>query len=1073
MSGAEARVTIGRGPRALEAALVERVLEQCAAAVANPELLARPVRVLVPSASLRDHLSERLVATAGRPLLGLRVQTLYSAALEILDRDRPAPVAGDLLFPAVVSQAARAHPALRDHLEPLLDGYATAAATVADLLDAGLEPADAPRLEEALESVRDARGARANALVATALATAARLAELGIRRSGDVLAEACRELERLGMVGTEGMDALPSRSIWIHGFAETTGRAGELLEAFARLGDARVWIDLPPDPADPTRPDAGAAFTERLTERFALTRPEEIDSAVAAPEIELVETPGAETEVRCAAVAIAAELDRGTRPERVGVVARSLEPYGLALRRHFRRLGVPFSSDSARGPRTAGGRRLQAATEILRLREAAPTDTWLEAIDGALLPEWRRDRDVRRADVSLALHALGEGRLRDIAALDIDSLPLDDRGLPLPARRGLVQIETGESADGSGEEEGDARTRVVAPRRRLEREALEAAIAQAQALCARFERWVRHGDAGAQLDELTGLLDDELGLSDHAATDAVRDDLRSQLPRDFALRLPDFAALFARAAADVERAPLGGAGAGVQVLDATAARGRTFDVLYLLGANRDQFPRGISEDPLLPDDVRERMRAVLPDLPVKRAGHTEERYLFAQLVAASPRIAISWQRTDDDGHARAPSTFVDRIRIARPELAVTAAPGLWSATDAGPRPAHELLVTAGLHGTRKDVARVLPAALEAAGAATPARELAAAHIAVLDELDPDASRAQQLGPYFGFVGPVKEPADPRHEPVYVTTLEGLARCPWRSFLQRILRIEPRPDAMETLPRIDALLLGSSVHGLLERIAGGRATAPLSELLEQPGSEVPWPADEELVRMARTTAQGLLERDGVGLASSTRASSCGGMAAPRSWAARSRARSRSGRSCCASAPISSRARTRRCGWSTTRRASRATSASPTPDAAASRPKCVPDAFCRCQRTCARPAKSRRAQATCTCARISSTRSACWSSRAPTTITRASSRISTAPRRPCSRPGIWAHFRRASSTPSSRARARRVASASCATRACSTTPARAAVCGVASRAPRRAAPPSPSKKRTRWPSSTSST
>ena len=59
-------IWIGRGPRALEALLLERVAALAAAARADPRLLAQPVRIVVPSRSLADHVGERLVSTARR-----------------------------------------------------------------------------------------------------------------------------------------------------------------------------------------------------------------------------------------------------------------------------------------------------------------------------------------------------------------------------------------------------------------------------------------------------------------------------------------------------------------------------------------------------------------------------------------------------------------------------------------------------------------------------------------------------------------------------------------------------------------------------------------------------------------------------------------------------------------------------------------------------------------------------------------------------------------------------------------------------------------------------------------------
>ena len=42
---------------------------------------------------------------------------------------------------------------------------------------------------------------------------------------------------------------------------------------------------------------------------------------------------------------------------------------------------------------------------------------------------------------------------------------------------------------------------------------------------------------------------------------------------------------------------------------------------------------------------------VLPDVPIKKRGEDEERYLFAQLLAAAPNVTVSWTECDDDGKA--------------------------------------------------------------------------------------------------------------------------------------------------------------------------------------------------------------------------------------------------------------------------------------------------------------------------------------------------------------------------------------------------------------------------------------
>ena len=70
--------------------------------------------------------------------------------------------------------------------------------------------------------------------------------------------------------------------------------------------------------------------------------------------------------------------------------------------------------------------------------------------------------------------------------------------------------------------------------------------------------------------------------------------------------------LLARNLTSAGALPLGGAGGGVQVLSVMEARARTFDHLFVLGMNRDVFPRSIREDPLLGDSLRRSLADMLP-----------------------------------------------------------------------------------------------------------------------------------------------------------------------------------------------------------------------------------------------------------------------------------------------------------------------------------------------------------------------------------------------------------------------------------------------------------------------------
>ncbi len=476
-------------------------------------------------------------------------------------------------------------------------------------------------------------------------------------------------------------------------------------------------------------------------------------------------------------------------------------------------------------------------------------------------------------------------------------------------------------------------------------EALRRAAAAARATVDRLRSWPAEAPLADHLERLGALLAQDLrwprpgadGDAVHAeeAADLVQDRIRElerAIPGAFRLAYDELVLLLERSLRDAGRDLLGGAGGGVAVLDAVEARGRTFRHLFVVGLERGLFPRTVQEDPLLADDLRRSLRDLLPDLPVKLAGYDEERYLFAQLLSAAPEVTLSWRTADDDGRPLAPSPLVERLGLAggaagggrrlpapapaRPALAAPPAP------EEGDLPAVEHVLAAGLAGDREVFARLLPVALAesladdrvdapgapgetgtgpGSGTDLDPTELAAAHRAILEEIDPDLAtpegraRRGRLGPYFGFLGGFIGPGgagDPRRNPLFVTALEGLAGCPWQTFLTRLLRLEPTPDPLQALPSLDALLVGSLVHAVLEDVVrrglGQPDAAPgptLAELLEAAGEAdapdgapppapaptgVPWPEAGELDALLRRRSEALLAAEGIALPGLARA-----------------------------------------------------------------------------------------------------------------------------------------------------------------------------------------------------------
>lgn len=875
------------GPRASEEALLGDLEHQLTAPLA--ERLERPLLVVVPSRSLRVHFELRIASRLGPAVLGLTCRTLRHVAIDLLERTEGAPPINDGLLPLLTRRFARHEPVLRRAFEPLDDGYRTVAGSVRDLLEAGLEPALVDGLSEELEASGRAVASaaeldRARALLGVAARVADELERLGIADTSTLLRRAA-EWVRAGAPGLPRLSFLA-----IIGFADATGLATDLLEALLTRYGGALYLDRPLDPADRERDDSGNSFSRRFSERLASVAArrqaagladEKLAPAPPSPTVEMFRAVGAGSEVREVARRVRALLAVGIAPEEIGLVARRLEPYRFALREELDALAVPYSAFGTAGPQGPEGRRLGALLELLKGRDGTPIDRWLDLQDGL-------GSEPSRVLLRQALLCLGAGRLGEVATLHYEGL-LQNGRYPLPVRQGFDELDPDEEEP----------ARVLARRSSVAAGRLEKARDAARRVTRRLTALSGAGSRQALEDGLRKLVERDLGwgAANWEATRRLLDEsvqiAGHGLAAGWPLELDEWIDLLTPACESAGALPIGGEGGGVQCLDVIEARGRTFGYLFVLGLNRGAFPRVVVEDPLLPDPLRHLLArsgfGLLPDLPEKRDGYAEERYLFAQLVDAAPYVTLSWLDADEEGARLTPSPLVERLRwragANAPESwrETPAAPHrLAAATDGeGPRPVREAALLAGLRGDRRRFAELLPLALVESGArggVDPgrARGLAAARLGLLAEIDPDlrtpegrATRAR-LGPYLGAVGPpAPKAADPRasgDRGISVTTLEAVARCPWQAFLSKLLRLEPSADPLELLPAIEGRLVGSLVHDVLEAVAlpGAGPPASLDEALARLPFGTPWPNEEELARLVADAASRLVAREGIAL-----------------------------------------------------------------------------------------------------------------------------------------------------------------------------------------------------------------
>ena len=136
--------------------------------------------------------------------------------------------------------------------------------------------------------------------------------------------------------------------------------------------------------------------------------------------------------------------------------------------------------------------------------------------------------------------------------------------------------------------------------------------------------------------------------------------------------LSDFIDTFSRRLEDESIPIIGPIGereiAGVQVLDVMAARCIPFKVLFVIGMNEKVFPRNIKEDPLLRDSARGVLeRGLGYKITEKLYGYEEERLLFYLLLhSARERIYLLYQRTDEAGQVKIPSSYLAEMRRGYP-----------------------------------------------------------------------------------------------------------------------------------------------------------------------------------------------------------------------------------------------------------------------------------------------------------------------------------------------------------------------------------------------------------------------
>ena len=772
-----------------------------------------PLAIIVPSASLVEHLKHILTRHEPLAFLNIHVLTFHQLALRLrddlasiaeADSELTLQLVDDFFFEQLVRQII-----LRklSGLEPLTRLPASPGtwkglwASVRDLKDAVVAPTTALKaLAEGVFEEEDRAWLRSLFTLHASALEAAR--SLGVGSPDDLAASLCRTLS-----GSPFLKGL--HHVFYYGFYDLSQVQLSFFESVTHVVPATVYFPLQDRPA--------FFFARQFFERhlLPLASTHEDLSGEGATTTELVELSvknviGVEEELAmvCREILTLVEVN-GYRFDEIGVVARTLEPYQARLQSVFDRYRVPFTSPAGR-PLL----REPLAKTLLRLAALSLNDFDRVAMLDVVTSPFYCIQEAGSAGADLRpdlwrslVNALGitkgEAEWKRVAAPNCSLIVRDTE-----AELGIH----GERPVGSYDTSQPAYLWAVVSR----------LIHDCRALPAR-------GSIGTLTDAFLELAKSHVyvpglsalsstGFAESADLTMVGSLIQSALARLHQLDplggeilWEEWVELFRRVLDETSIPIEEGPHQGVQVLDAMTARGMTVRALFLVGMNEKVFPRYVREDPFLRDRQRSLLESTLGyKIDQKLAGHEEELLLFELLSrSAANRLYLSYQRADETGRIMAPSSCIamamrDPRFIGKPEeqiprrlsQQISKQPFIQDLLPAG-----ELIIGCLLQGHD-----ALPV-FDAAGRDRLLFEQGCATLKIIERESPE------LGPFDGMIGAqVAALPDVTTRGFSPTSLERYATCPFQYFAEKILRLEPIRRLQDD--HLPPLIIGTLVHASL-------------------------------------------------------------------------------------------------------------------------------------------------------------------------------------------------------------------------------------------------------------------
>jgi RecB family exonuclease len=594
-------------------------------------------------------------------------------------------------------------------------------------------------------------------------------------------------------------------------------------------------------------PDGAIALARLRNHLFADSAPPPagIDDSV------IVESAAGEMQ-ECVEIArrIQAEARRGVPFDRIAILPHAPERYASCLEEALDRAGIPawFAQGAARPE--PGGRAFLALLNCAAERYSARR--FAEYLALAQIPEARAeaagaggDSGFVPADAEFMPEAVENGALESTQygadGVDADSATESSPGDPVPGGDGGIRAPWRwerlllDAAVVGGRDRWDQRLGGLEAELRLKRGEIEDDDARAAALdrklvdlahlraaalpiIAALAAMPREGTWEEWLAHLRALA--ELALRDSAEVLRALAELQPMAPVG-PITLDEVRIVLSERMGRLPARPPRRRHSRVFVAPPGHARGLEFDVVFAPGLAERMFPKKLTEDPLLPDSIRRRLSPALPLQKDRVAG--ERLALRLAAGAARLRAVFSYPRIDpDQARPRVPSFYaLEILRAAEGRL-----PGF---AELARRAAGEQNTRLGWP-TPKDAAAAIDdiefdlSVLERLIGADAEATTGAAHY--LLDANPHLGRALRararrwLRLWTPSDGLVHEPgggvpaALARHQlaarSYSPTALQNFAVCPYRFYLQAVLRLEPREE-MTAIEAIDPLTRGALFH----------------------------------------------------------------------------------------------------------------------------------------------------------------------------------------------------------------------------------------------------------------------